>query len=200
MVSLFVGEFARTGWLAYRAARRRSRTVPDVGVDYYLWSLQIAGVGTTLSAINMVDHHHQDARARHDDDEDAGVLAGPRCAATCSSIAIFPVLTVAFALLLLDRYVGTQFFTNDLGGNPMLYWNLVWIWGHPEVYVLILPAFGIYSEVDLDLLRQAAVRLFVDGLRHRASSRSCPTSSGCTTSSRWARARASTPSSASRRW
>jgi cytochrome o ubiquinol oxidase subunit 1 len=70
--------------------------------------------------------------------------------ALCSNvlaIAIFPVLTGAFALLMLDRYVGTNFFTNDLGGNPMMYWNLVWIWGHPEVYVLVLPVFGIYSEI-----------------------------------------------------
>ena len=80
-------------------------------------------------------------------------------------VAAFPVLTAVLALLSLDRYVGTNFFTNDLGGNPMMYVNLIWIWGHPEVYILILPAFGIFSEVVVDLLRQAAVRLRVDGLR-----------------------------------
>ena len=70
--------------------------------------------------------------------------------AFCSNIlvvAIFPVLTATFAMLMLDRYVGTDFFTNDLGGNPMMYVNLIWIWGHPEVYILILPAFGVFSEV-----------------------------------------------------
>ena len=57
------------------------------------------------------------------------------------------MLTAVLALLSLDRYVGTNFFTNDLGGNPMMYVNLIWIWGHPEVYILILPVFGIFSEV-----------------------------------------------------
>ena len=103
-------------------------------------------------------------------------------------VTIFPVLTATLALLSLDRYVGTHFFTNDFGGNSMLYMNLIWIWGHPEVYVLVLPAFGIFSEVDLDLLRQAAVRLHVDGLRHDGHRPRCPGSFGCTTSSRWGRA------------
>jgi cytochrome o ubiquinol oxidase subunit 1 len=62
-------------------------------------------------------------------------------------VAVFPVLTAALGLLSMDRYVGTNFFTNDLGGNPMMYVNLIWIWGHPEVYILVLPAFGIFSEV-----------------------------------------------------
>lgn len=62
-------------------------------------------------------------------------------------VAAFPVLTAVLGMLLLDRYLGTAFFTNDLGGNVMMYINLIWIWGHPEVYILILPAFGIFSEV-----------------------------------------------------
>src|SRR5258708_4750938 len=62
-------------------------------------------------------------------------------------VAAFPVLTAVLALLSLDRYVGTNFFTNDFGGNPMMYVNLIWIWGHPEVYILILPLFGVFSEV-----------------------------------------------------
>ena len=62
-------------------------------------------------------------------------------------LAAFPVLTATSALLMLDRYMGFHFFTNDGGGNSMLYMNLIWVWGHPEVYILVLPAFGIYSEV-----------------------------------------------------
>ncbi|MFA7392353.1 MAG: cbb3-type cytochrome c oxidase subunit I, partial [Pigmentiphaga sp.] len=62
-------------------------------------------------------------------------------------VASFPILTAVLALLTLDRYVGTNFFTNDLGGNPMMYVNLIWIWGHPEVYILILPLFGVFSEI-----------------------------------------------------
>jgi len=145
MISLFVGEFARAGWLNYVPVSNLQNS-PDTGPDYYLWALQIAGVGTTLSAINMVATIIK-MRA-----PGMGMMQMPIFCwtALCSNvlaIAIFPVLTGAFALLMLDRYVGTNFFTNDLGGNPMMYWNLVWIWGHPEVYVLILPVFGIYSEI-----------------------------------------------------
>ena len=145
MISLFVGEFSRGGWLNYVPVTNLQNS-PDTGPDYYLWALQIAGVGTTLSAINMVTTIIK-MRA-----PGMGMMKMPIFCwtALCSNvlaIAIFPVLTGAFALLLLDRYVGTNFFTNDLGGNPMMYWNLVWIWGHPEVYVLVLPVFGIYSEI-----------------------------------------------------
>ena len=80
-------------------------------------------------------------------------------------LAAFPVLTATLALLMLDRYLGFHFFTNDGGGNSMIYMNLIWVWGHPEVYILVLPAFGIFSEVASTFLRQAAVRLPVDGLR-----------------------------------
>ncbi|MBX7489806.1 cytochrome o ubiquinol oxidase subunit I [Qipengyuania sp. GH25] len=145
MFSLFIGEFSTAGWLNYVPVANIENS-PGVGPDYYLWSLQIAGVGTTLSAINMVVTVIK-MRA-----PGMGLMQMPvfTWTAFCSNIlaiAIFPPLTGAFALLLLDRYVGTNFFTNDLGGSPMMYWNLVWIWGHPEVYVLVLPAFGIYSEI-----------------------------------------------------
>lgn len=145
MISLFVGEFAQTGWLAYPPLSGADYS-PGVGVDYYIWALQVAGVGTLLSGINLVV-----------------TIVKMRCpgmtlmkmpvfvwTALCTNIliiAIFPVLTATLALLSLDRYVGTNFFTNDLGGSPMMYVNLIWIWGHPEVYVLILPAFGVFSEV-----------------------------------------------------
>jgi cytochrome o ubiquinol oxidase subunit I len=145
MTSLFVGEFARTGWLSYAPLAGLAYS-PDTGVDYYLWSLQIAGIGTTLSAINMVTTIVK-MRAPGMTMMKMPVFCWTALCSNVLVIAIFPVLTVAFLLLLLDRFVGTNFFTNDLGGNPMLYWNLVWIWGHPEVYVLILPAFGIFSEV-----------------------------------------------------
>ena len=103
-------------------------------------------------------------------------------------VVAFPILTATLLLLSLDRYLGTHFFTNGFGGNVMMYINLIWIWGHPEVYILILPMFGVYSEIVADVLGQAAVRLLVDGLRHRRRSWSCPTWCGCTTSSPWARA------------
>jgi cytochrome o ubiquinol oxidase subunit 1 len=145
MISLFVGEFARTGWLSYAPLAGLAYS-PDTGVDYYLWSLQIAGVGTTLSAINMVATIIK-MRAPGMTMMKMPVFCWTALSSNVLAVAIFPALTAAFFLLMLDRYIGTNFFTNELGGAPMMYWNMVWIWGHPEVYVLILPAFGIYSEI-----------------------------------------------------
>ncbi len=145
MTSLFVGEFSRAGWLNYVPVSNITNS-PDTGPDYYLWALQIAGVGTTLSGINMVTTILK-MRAPGMTLMKMPVFTWTALCSNVLVVAIFPVLTGAFALLLLDRYVGTNFFTNDFGGNPMMYWNLVWVWGHPEVYVLVLPAFGIYSEV-----------------------------------------------------
>lgn len=145
MTSLFVGEFARTGWLSYAPLAELDYS-PDTGVDYYLWALQIAGVGTTLSAINMVATIIK-MRAPGMTMMKMPVFCWTALCSNVLAIAIFPALTAAFFLLMLDRYAGTNFFTNDLGGAPMMYWNMVWIWGHPEVYVLVLPAFGIYSEI-----------------------------------------------------
>jgi cytochrome o ubiquinol oxidase subunit 1 len=145
MVSLFVGEFSRAGWLNYVPVANLQNS-PDTGPDYYLWALQIAGVGTTLSAINMVTTIIK-MRAPGMTMMKMPIFCWTALCSNVLAIAIFPVLTAAFALLMLDRYAGTNFFTNDLGGNPMMYWNLVWIWGHPEVYVLVLPVFGIYSEI-----------------------------------------------------
>ncbi|WP_449447981.1 cytochrome o ubiquinol oxidase subunit I [Thermomonas brevis] len=145
MVSLFVGEFSKAGWLAMAPLSGIDYS-PDVGMDYYIWALQIAGVGTTLSGINLVVTIIK-MRA-----PGMGLMKMPVFTWTslCSNILIvasFPVLTAVLAMLTMDRYLGTNFFTNDLGGNPMLYVNLIWIWGHPEVYILILPLFGVYSEV-----------------------------------------------------
>ena len=145
MVSLFVGEFSRAGWLNYVPVANLQNS-PDVGPDYYLWALQIAGLGTLLSGINMVTTIIK-MRAPGMTMMKMPVFCWTALCSNVLVVAIFPILTAAFAMLMLDRYVGTNFFTNDLGGNPMMYWNLVWIWGHPEVYVLILPVFGIFSEI-----------------------------------------------------
>ncbi|MGD9965941.1 MAG: cytochrome o ubiquinol oxidase subunit I [Hyphomonadaceae bacterium] len=145
MISLFVGEFSTAGWLNYVPVANIENS-PGTGPDYYLWALQIAGVGTTLSAINMVTTILK-MRAPGMTLMKMPVFCWTALCSNVLAIAIFPVLTGAFALLMLDRYIGANFFTNDGGGNAMMYWNLVWVWGHPEVYVLVLPAFGIYSEI-----------------------------------------------------
>jgi cytochrome o ubiquinol oxidase subunit 1 len=145
MLSLFVGEFSRATWLGY-APLSGAAYSPGVGVDYYIWSLQVAGVGTTLSGINLIATIIK-LRAPGMTMMKMPVFCWTTLASNAIIITIFPVLTATLALLALDRYVGTHFFTNDFGGNSMFYMNLIWIWGHPEVYVLVLPAFGIYSEV-----------------------------------------------------
>ena len=145
MTSLFVGEYAKTGWLAYPPLSGIAFS-PDVGVDYYIWSLQIAGVGTLLSGVNLLVTIVK-MRAPGMTLMKMPVFIWTALCTNVLIVAVFPVLTAALALLAMDRYVGTNFFTNDLGGNPMMYVNLIWIWGHPEVYILVLPAFGIFSEV-----------------------------------------------------
>jgi len=145
MLSLFIGEFARTGWLAYPPLSGIQYS-PDVGVDYYIWSLQIAGVGTLLSGVNLIATIVK-MRAPGMEMMKMPVFTWTALCTNVLIVAAFPVLTAVLAMLSMDRLFGTNFFTNDLGGNPMMYVNLIWIWGHPEVYILILPVFGVYSEV-----------------------------------------------------
>nr|WP_218140204.1 cytochrome o ubiquinol oxidase subunit I [Solimonas aquatica] len=145
MLSLFVGEFAKTGWLAYPPLSGLDYS-PDVGVDYYIWALQIAGVGTLLSGVNLIVTIVK-MRAPGMTLMKMPVFTWTALCTNVLIVAAFPVLTAVLVLLSLDRYVDTNFFTNDLGGNPMMYVNLIWIWGHPEVYILILPVFGVFSEV-----------------------------------------------------
>jgi cytochrome o ubiquinol oxidase subunit 1 len=145
MASLFVGEFAKVGWLAYPPLSGAAYS-PGVGMDYYLWALQIAGVGTTLSGVNLIATIVK-MRAPGMKMMRMPVFTWTALCTNVLIVATFPILAGTLALLTLDRYVGTNFFTADLGGNPMMYVNLIWIWGHPEVYILILPIFGVYSEV-----------------------------------------------------
>jgi cytochrome o ubiquinol oxidase subunit I len=144
-ISLVVGEFARTGWLPYPPLSELQYS-PGVGVDYYLWSLQIAGVGTLLSGVNLVTTILK-MRAPGMSYTRMPVFCWTALASNLLIVAAFPILTAVTAMLLLDRYLNFHFFTNELGGNPMMFVNLIWAWGHPEVYILILPAFGVFSEV-----------------------------------------------------
>ena len=144
-ISLAVGEFAQTGWVAYPPLSELQFS-PGVGVDYYLWALQISGVGTLMTGINFVTTILK-LRAPGMSLMRMPVFCWTALASNLLIVAAFPVLTATFAMLLLDRYLGFHFFSIDAGGNPMMYVNLFWVWGHPEVYILILPAFGIFSEV-----------------------------------------------------
>jgi cytochrome o ubiquinol oxidase subunit 1 len=144
-VSLVVGEFAATGWLAYPPLSELAYS-PGVGVDYWIWSLQIAGIGSLLSGLNFLVTIIK-MRAPGMTLMKMPVFVWSVVGSMVLVIFAFPILTATLALLSLDRLMGMHFFTTDGGGNAMMYINLIWAWGHPEVYILVLPAFGVYSEV-----------------------------------------------------
>jgi cytochrome o ubiquinol oxidase subunit 1 len=144
-LSLFIGSFSRTGWLAYPPLSELAYS-PDEGVDYYLWALQISGIGTLLTGVNFVTTILK-VRAPGMSYLRMPMFCWTSLASMLLVVAAFPILTATFLMLTLDRYAGMHFFTNDMGGNPMMYINLIWAWGHPEVYILILPMFGVFSEV-----------------------------------------------------
>lgn len=145
MVSLLIGEFSATGWVAYPPLSGLKYN-PGVGVDYWIWSVQIAGVGSLLSGINFIVTIFK-MRCPGMTLMKMPLFVWGSFATLVLIIFAFPVLTATIGMLSLDRVLGMHFFTSDFGGNPMMYINLIWAWGHPEVYILILPAFGIFSEV-----------------------------------------------------
>ncbi|TAL83044.1 MAG: cytochrome o ubiquinol oxidase subunit I [Rhodanobacter sp.] len=145
MTSLFIGDFSHAGWLGMPPVSELKQS-PGPGVDYYIWGLQLSGLGTLLTGINFVVTVVK-MRA-----PGMTLMKMPMFSWTtlCTSgliVVTFPILTATLFLLSLDRYLGTHFFTNGFGGNVMMYVNLIWVWGHPEVYILILPMFGLYSEI-----------------------------------------------------
>jgi cytochrome o ubiquinol oxidase subunit 1 len=144
-LSLIVGEFSAAGWLAYPPLSELQYS-PGVGVDYWIWALQIAGVGSLLSGINFLVTIIK-MRAPGMALMKMPMFCWSVLGAMTLVIFAFPILTVTLALLALDRTMGMHFFTSSGGGNPMMYVNLIWAWGHPEVYILVLPAFGIFSEI-----------------------------------------------------
>jgi cytochrome o ubiquinol oxidase subunit 1 len=144
-ISMVVGEFARTGWLPYPPLSELTYT-PGVGVDYYLWALEISGVGTLLAGINLITtvlklHAPGMTYMR------MPMFCWTTLASNLLIVAAFPILTATLTMLVLDRYLGFHFFTNEAGGNQMMFVNLIWAWGHPETYILVIPAFGVFSEV-----------------------------------------------------
>jgi len=144
-LSLVVGEFSRTGWLPYPPLSEL-RYSPGVGIDYYCWALQISGIGTLITGVNFVTTILK-LRAPGMNYTRMPIFCWTALASNLLIVATFPILTATLAMLLLDRYLGFHFFTDVAGGNSMMFMNLIWAWGHPEVYILVLPAFGIYSEV-----------------------------------------------------
>lgn len=154
-VSLVIGEFSPAGWLAYPPLSELGFS-SGPGVDYWIWAIQIAGVGSTLSGINFITTILK-MRAKGMNLTKMPIFAWSVLGAMMMVVLVFPILTATLAMLSLDRTLGMHFFTSELGGNAMLYVNLIWAWGHPEVYILVLPAFGIFSEVVATFSRK---RLF----------------------------------------
>lgn len=144
-VSLVLGDFSAAGWLAYPPLSELAYS-PTVGVDYWIWSLQISGIGSLLSGVNFLTTIVR-MRCRGMTYFKMPMFVWGVFGAMWLVVVSFPILTVTLALLSLDRELGMHFFTAGFGGNMMMYVNLIWAWGHPEVYILILPAFGIFSEV-----------------------------------------------------
>ncbi len=144
-ISLVVGEFSQAGWLPYPPLSELPYS-PGVGVDYYLWALLISGAGTLMTGINFVTTILK-MRAPGMTYMRMSMFCWTTLASNMLIVAAFPILTATLIMLALDRYLGFHFFTNDGGGNMAMFLNLIWAWGHPEVYILVLPSFGIFSEI-----------------------------------------------------
>jgi cytochrome o ubiquinol oxidase subunit 1 len=153
--SLVLGEFSAAGWLAYPPLSELKFS-PGVGVDYWIWALQIAGVGSLLSGINFFVTIIK-MRCKGMNLMRMPLFTWSVLTTTVMIMFAFPILTATLTMLALDRTLGMHFFTATAGGNPMMYVNLIWAWGHPEVYILVIPAFGVYSEVVATFSRK---RLF----------------------------------------
>jgi cytochrome o ubiquinol oxidase subunit 1 len=145
LISLAIGKFSTAGWLAYPPLSGLEYS-PDEGVDYWIWALQIAGVGSTISGINFLVTIIK-MRCPGMTLMKMPIFVWSTLCTMSLIILAFPVLTATLFMLTLDRYLGMHFFTADGGGNPMMYVNLIWAWGHPEVYILIMPIFGVFSEI-----------------------------------------------------
>lgn len=145
VASLVIGEFSATGWLAYPPLSGIKYS-PGVGVDYWIWILQVAGASSLLSGINFLVTIFK-MRCPGMDYMKMPLFVWASAGALILIVFAFPILTATLFMLALDRYMDMHFFTSDYGGNPMLYINLIWAWGHPEVYILVLPFFGVFSEV-----------------------------------------------------
>ncbi len=153
MISLGLGEFSKAGWSGYTPLTELEYS-PGTGVDYWIWAVQIGGMGSVMTSINFIVTILK-MRA-----PGMKLMRMPIFTwnSLCTSILIllaFPILTGTLVLLTLDRYLGMHFFTNTLGGNTMMYVNLFWIWGHPEVYIVVLPAFAVFSEITTTFSRKA---------------------------------------------
>jgi cytochrome aa3-600 menaquinol oxidase subunit I len=144
-VSFVIGGSPDAGWLSYPPLSELQFS-PGVGENFWIWGVQISGIGSLATGINFVVTILK-MRAPGMKMKFMPLFSWSVLSACITILAAFPVLTIALALLFIDRFFGAHIFTMTQGGNPMMFINLIWMWGHPEVYIVVLPAFGIYSEV-----------------------------------------------------
>jgi cytochrome c oxidase subunit 1 len=134
-----------TGWFGY-ANLTSSQFSPGLNVDFWMFGLQILGVSSLAAAVNffvtIINLRAPGMRLMR-----MPMFVWMSFITMVLLLLAFPVITVALILLMFDRFFGTHFFVPMGGGDPILWQHLFWIFGHPEVYILILPAFGIISEV-----------------------------------------------------
>ena len=143
--SLVIGVFSGAGWTGYPPLSGLKYN-PGVGIDYWLWALQVSGVGSLLTGINFLVTILK-MRCPGMTLKRMPIFVWTVLATAYLIILAFPILTATLGMLTTDRLLNTKIFTSDFGGSPMLYINLFWAWGHPEVYILVLPCFGIFSEI-----------------------------------------------------
>ncbi|MCF8566756.1 cytochrome aa3 quinol oxidase subunit I [Alicyclobacillus tolerans] len=144
-LSFVIGGSPDAGWTSYPPLAGL-KFDPGPGENFYLLALQISGIGSIATGINFLVTILK-MRAPGMTLMRMPLFTWSVLAASILIIFAFPGLTVALALLLIDRVAGAHFFTMLNGGNPMMFVNMFWVWGHPEVYIVVLPAFGIFSEV-----------------------------------------------------
>ncbi|WP_416827864.1 cytochrome c oxidase subunit I [Ectobacillus polymachus] len=141
--SWFLGGAPNAGWTAYSSLVLSAK---NHGVDFYILGLQVSGIGTLIAGINFLVTIIN-MRAPGMTYMRMPLFTWTTFVASALILFAFPPLTVGLFMLMLDRLFGTSFFVPALGGNTIIWEHLFWIFGHPEVYILILPAFGIFSEV-----------------------------------------------------
>jgi cytochrome aa3-600 menaquinol oxidase subunit I len=144
-ISFIIGGSPDAGWTSYFPLAGNEFST-SVGTNYYMIAIQIAGIGTLMTGINFITTILK-MRAPGMTLMKMPMFTWSAFIANVIIVFAFPVLAVLLAMGTLDRQFGTNFFTMDNGGMDMLWANIFWVWGHPEVYILILPAFGLYSEI-----------------------------------------------------
>lgn len=142
-VSWFTGGAPDAGWTAYAPL---STTSPGHGVDYYVMGLQISGAGTLIGGINFLVTI-VNMRAPGMTYMRMPLFTWTAFVTSVLILFAFPALTVGLFLMMFDRMFGANFFDPQMGGNHVIWEHLFWIFGHPEVYILVLPIFGLFSDI-----------------------------------------------------